>query len=393
MTGTQGLQLRDDNLGPMARLLGFGNSPKRAWLLVLLLTLAAALPLFALADWGPVDVPLTRDYSALVRLFVALPLLVLSGPLFDQLVNDAMGQAGRTGLLAGEALAAHDRWANTLRRLRGSALMEALFAVAAILVALSRPSLPGALAGLSGWGFDASGQLNAAGFCYAYVVLPLFRFLILLWVWRLLLWTLYISRLAFLPLHLKPAHPDGAAGLGYLGFVQQRLSMLLAAGSFMLAGSAANRIAHRGETLSDLFHPLMIYVVGYPLLLLVPLLLLFPTLMRVKRQAIFDYGLVGQKLAVDFQHGWIDTPGRIDTPLESPHPSAMTDFAAMHAAIENMRPIPIRLFGFGIMLASTIAPLLLLVLLMVSFETLVKSALAEVPPFDMLSAVDDRPIP
>ncbi len=108
MTETQGLQ-PGENLGPMAQLMGFGNSPQRAWLLVFLLTLAAALPVFALADWRGPQVSLLRDYAVLSRLFIALPLLVLSGPLFDKLVNDALGQVRRTEMLSGAALAAHDR--------------------------------------------------------------------------------------------------------------------------------------------------------------------------------------------------------------------------------------------------------------------------------------------
>ncbi len=260
--------------------------------------------------------------------------------------------------------------------------------VVAIVTAFLQPSLPGPLLGLSGWGFNAAGELNGAGIWYVFVVLPMFRFLMLLWIWRLLLWTLYMGKLAFLPLDLKPSHPDGAAGLGYLGFVQQRLSLLLITGSFMLAGSAANRIAHRGESIADLFHPLLVFVVVYPLSLLLPLVLLVPMLMRVKRQAIFDYGVIGHSMSGDFQRGWVDRAGGVETPLESPNPSAMADFGAVHSTVENMRVIPIRTFGFGVMLASAIAPLLLLVLLMVPLEALLKSALAEMPPFDLLGTAE-----
>lgn len=377
-----------ENLGPMARLLGFGQPGKQGWRLVLLLMLGAALPLFALADWRGVDVPLNHDYAVLARLFIALPLLVLGGPQFDRLVSDAMGQVTRAGLLSGEALAAHDRWAGKLRGLRGSNVAEALFALSALLFGFWRVGLPGPLLGLSGWGYDASGALNAAGVWYGFGVLTLLRFLILLWMWLLLLWTLYMAKLAFLPLDLKPAHSDGAAGLGYLGFVQQRLSLLLVVGSFMLAGSAANRIAYHGETLSDLFQPLLIYVVAYPLLLIVPLAMLTPRLMEAKRRAVLDYGLVAQRMARDFQRDWVEPSAGIGSPLESPNPSAMADFGAVHATVETMRTLPIRPFGFGVMVASAVVPLLLLVLLMVPLESLLRSAISEMPPFGLLESVE-----
>lgn len=383
-----------ENLGPLARLVGFGNSPRRAWGILFLLVLVASAPLFALADRASVQVPLSRDFAVLARLFIALPLLVLGGTLFDRLVNDALGQVARNGLLSGEALAVHDRWADRLRRLRASVLAEAVFALTAVLFAFGQPALPGPLLGLSGWGYDAAGQLNSAGLWYNFVVLPFFRFLVVLWMWRLLLWTLYMARLAFLPLKLEPAHADGAAGLGYLGFVQQRLALLLIVGSFMLAGSAANRMAYRNETLSDLFHPLVTYVTCYPLLLILPLLLLAPKLMEVKRRAVLDYGTVGHRMARDFERDWVVAPLGVEKPLESPNPSAMADFGAVHATVESMRMIPIRTFGFGVMLVSAIAPLLLLVLLMVPLESLLRSAISEVPPFDFLeSARQQAPQP
>jgi hypothetical protein len=380
----------EQELGPLARSLGFGLSPRRAAWLALWMLLAAAVPLLLLADWGAVEVPLLGDYAVLARVLIALPLLVLGGSQFDRLVNDALSQAVRTGLVPAEARQAHDLAADRLRRLRVSRVAGFLFAATAVALALVRPSVPGALAGLSGWGFSAAGDLNAAGIWYGFVVLPLFRFLALLWIWRLLLWTLYLARLAFFRLSLDPAHPDRAGGLGYLGFVQQRLSLLLTAGSFMLAGSAANRIAYLDQSVATLFNPLIVYGVGYPLLLIAPLLLTTPMLMEAKRRAVLDYGALGQAIARDFEHSWVAPNGTAERLLESPHASALCDFGSVHETVVNMNVIPIRTFGLGVMVASAVVPLLLLVFLQVSLESLLKSALAEVPPFDLMSTAEPK---
>lgn len=375
---------QDAELGPLARSLGFGHSRRQATRLALALTVAAVAPLAAMADWGRVDVPLLRDYALLARVLLVLPLLVLGGSLFDRLVNDALQQAVRTGLVSADDRPAHDNSVLRLRRLRASRVAGGLFALAAVGASFVHSPVPGALLGLSGWGYSASGELNGAGTWYAYVLLPLFRFLVMLWLWRLLLWTLYVGRLAFLKLALNPAHPDRAGGLGYLGFVQQRLSLLLMAGGFMLAGSAANRITYLDASVATLFNPLIVYGVGYPLLLIAPLLLALPMLMDAKRVAILQYGALGQDMARDFRATWIESRGEAGKLIDSPHASALCDYTSVHETVVNMSVLPIRMFGFGLMVASAVAPLLLLVFLQVPLDALLKSALAEVPPFDLM---------
>ncbi|MGE8677981.1 MAG: hypothetical protein ACN6PE_05150 [Achromobacter marplatensis] len=46
---------------------------------------------------------------------------------------------------------------------------------------------------------------------------PLFSVLRLAWVWRLVLASIVLLRIARLPLKLVPSHPDRVGGLGFLG--------------------------------------------------------------------------------------------------------------------------------------------------------------------------------
>ncbi|MCG2841600.1 hypothetical protein L6Q21_11470 [Sandaracinobacter sp. RS1-74] len=353
--------------------------------LALLLTLGIGAPLFALADWSAgLDVPLQRDYAALSRILVAMPLLLATLPLFDSMIDRALDHPERAGLLSGANLARQRRWAARLRRLRCNRVVIAGMILVAFAGALLQPWLPGPLRGLEGWGYSASGKLNLAGGWYCFLFLPIFRLLMLLWLWRLLLWLVLLGSLGFLRPRLNPAHPDGAGGLGYLGFVQQRLSPLLVAGGFMMAGSAANRIAHLGETVGDLILPLVGYVVIYPLLLLLPLFLTTPLLLRSKRNGLFDYALIGHSLSRAFEESWVSNPMPPAEQLQSPNPSALADFGAVHATVTDMRFLPIRPWGIAAMVLSAGAPLLLLVFLQVPLEQLLRIALAELPPLDLI---------
>ena len=76
------------------------------------------------------------------------------------------------------------------------------------------------------------------GFC-----LPLFRYLMLRWLWRLGLWGYFLWRLKKLQLCLIPTHSDGAAGLGYLEIVQAQFAPLAMALSALLSAQLAEEIS------------------------------------------------------------------------------------------------------------------------------------------------------
>lgn len=382
----------------LARALGHGQTRLRAALMALGYVLLFATPLLILADRSAdVAVPLLGDFAMLARVLIALPIFILAVPHCDSLIDEAIRHAPKAALVSGESLKTYERWQARLARLRSSRLAELLFVVFALGSVFWSQPFPGPLLGLKGWGYSAAGELNAAGLWYCYAFLPVFRLVMLLWMWRLFVWTVFLGRLAFMKLNLNAAHPDGAGGIGYIGFVQQRLSLVLVAGGFMLAGSAANRMAIMGEPLY-----LHVYVVFglallYPALLLAPLLLTTPHLLRTKRDGIFEYGLIGQDMTDSFRRQWVEgsdegpAPGR--ERLESPNPSAMADFETMHSTVQSMGILPISYWGIASMVAASAAPLLLLIFLRVPLDSLLKSVLTEVPPFDLVAKSPPLPTP
>ncbi len=93
------------------------------------------------------------------------------------------------------------------------------------------------------WIFAQAGNVNMANAFYVWFCLPLFRFLLLRWIWQLGLWCYFLYSLNRIRLHLLPIHPDGAGGLGYLEVVQQHFTPLALALSALEAASIAEEIS------------------------------------------------------------------------------------------------------------------------------------------------------
>jgi len=106
-----------------------------------------------------------------------------------------------------------------IARWRDAWLPEALFLLAAVLLALATPNqnIFAYLSGLTGGSNpSAVGEATWSSRWYWMVCMTVFCFLLLRWLWRLGMWGFFLWRLSRLDLRLVPTHPDRAGGLGSL---------------------------------------------------------------------------------------------------------------------------------------------------------------------------------
>jgi len=369
--------------GPTHRLLSrlqlIGPGTRSAvWLCVVLVVLTfVPLAMHCALDGslrrGTIGVPLLADYATLSRFLVALPLLVLLAPRSDEILRAAARQFVHASLVAPSRQAEVVRSLVRVRDLRDARWPELiclLLALAASFVA--GPSLGDRLPGLAQWSLAADGGLSRAGWWLHHVSMPLFRFVILVWLWRLLLWAYLLWRLTRLRLDLHAAHPDGSAGLGFLGLAQERFAVLSFANGFVLCGAFANHMLYLNESLFSLRHLIAGYIVGATALVLLPLLLLMPTLIRVKRHALLKYDALGNRAVRSFDRRWPRgvAAGEEHELLDAPDSSALCDFTGVYGTIKGVPPLPINRWGVIRVLMAAALPLAPLLLISFSVDEL-----------------------
>ncbi len=370
--------------GPVYRLLcwlGMLRSRRRlAPLIACTLVGIAGLPLLVASAWhgtllpGSVDMPLAGDAALQARLLLALPLLTLAAGPADRLLRAAIRQFSRAGLVSHRHRGEFDAILKRLHVLRDSHIPELTCLLAAFAPALLSPPVLTGIAHLDGWYAEQDGAPTAAAYWAWWVSIPVFRAVCLMWMWRFALWVVLLCRLACMGLDLRPPHPDGAGGLGFLGYAQQRFSALALAGGIVLSGSCINHVVHAGQTIHDLRHLLAAYVLGASAILLAPLLVLSPSLLRAKRHALSKYGALGHRAIRSFDAYWKKGQTRDQAPalLDSPQPSALADFGSVYTSLARMSVVPMNRWNVLWMLQAAALPLLPLVFFAFSVDDLVR---------------------
>jgi hypothetical protein len=286
------------------------------------------------------------DLAVAVRFLVALPLLLLAENLADQGVIRVAKQFVDGGLIKARDGEALDLAAARALRMRDSWLAEAVMLGIAVLA--STAFLQGELgSGEPSWRSIGAGEarsLSLAGWWAMLASAPLFVFVLLRWLWRLVMWTVLLWRIATLDLAIAAGHPDGAGGLGFLSLAPLPFLTVVFALSVALAGAWGTAYLHRGVDPRVHLGALAIFVGLAALLLLIPVFAFLWPLARARRAALLGYQALGSGLARSFEARWVDEPASDAARLlESPDASALADFTAVFGTVRNMNALPLGL--------------------------------------------------
>jgi len=340
-----------------------------AWLPLVVLTLASG------SAFGGVQLPFAADLAAHVRLLLALPLLIAAELIVHQRVQATVRQFIDRGIIAPADRAQFDGIIASVMRLRNSVTIEITLAVASILfgwwfwretVSLHTGSWQIAV--------DSAGgeTLTAAGWWYAYVSLNLFRFVLLRWYFRLMVWYLFLWRVSRLPLRLNPLHPDRAGGLGFIGTSVFAFIPVLFAQTTVLAGVIGSKILHEGMGLPAFYMEIASAVALLMALVLLPLLFFIAELARAKREGAREYGLLAMRYADEFRDKWMGERRPPGEPLVgSADIQSLADLAGAHDVLREMRLLPFSLHTIVRLAIVVAVPYLPLVLSMIPLEELV----------------------
>jgi hypothetical protein len=232
--------------------------------------------------------------------------------------------------------------------------------------------------GVSNWHTvgDGSNALTLAGWWFSIVSMPIFRFLLLRWAWRMFMWSLFLWRVSRIHLYLVATHANMAAGLGFLSAGQKSFSSIVFAGGAVIAGQVGNAIAYQGQTLSTLKLPIIAHGVLAIILLVVPLLVVAPVLRKVKKKTLLDYGALVTSHEQQFDTKWI----RNELPsgqviLGNPDVSSLTDLASSYTLIRQMRVVPIDKPTLLSLAVAAALPILVVVLIVTPARDIIHAVL------------------
>ena len=358
-----GLVRGSSNTTPLGLVLGVG-----AWTVLVALAFIAGggNELFALSA-----------LAVHVRLLVAIPLFFVC----ESWVNPRMASFVNTitvsGVVPRSSLAAlESRVAWTLRR-KDAWLPEAICLVLALLLSKFGSSL---LPHGTSADFDPSrstGGVALAGRWYWIVCLPLFRFLVLRWLWRLGLWSLFLWRVARLELHLVPTHPDGAAGLGYLEVVHGHFLPLIFAISALQAAALTEEISAGSIPFESVYPALGVVLLVNAVLFLAPAFLFTPKLWACRVKGLSEYMEFASGYVGGFERKWLGPDAPPDEPvLGTPDLQSLADLGNSMSAVRHVRIVPINVGLLRDVAIFALLPMLPLALLKYPLAELLEKFIA-----------------
>lgn len=354
---------------------------KRAFVAVLLawvpLVLLASVQFFVLHDTRARS--FAHDLGAHARFLVALPLLVVAPRYALPRMRLMFRGFARSGVLAPSA---HDRYdrllAGTVERIRSPAL-EIILVLLAYALTLSSiyflrepVHLPWRTLGLV-----TSEPPSISAYWYTFVSNPLLLVLITSWLWRQLMWAVLLFRISRLRMHLVPSHPDRMGGLRFVREPVRGCWPVSAAFGTIVAGATANQIRLFGVSMLAVRVEIVALAAFVGLIMLAPLLVLTPTLVRWKEYGRYVYGRLAVQLGADFERAWITPKERLgDDALERPDFSATIDLYSVVANTERMKSVPFALEDVAVALLPSLVPFVPFALFVLPAQTVFERLMA-----------------
>jgi hypothetical protein len=297
------------------------------------------------------------------RLLLAIPLFFVCETKVAPRMAEFVGNIVRSEVVPPSALPMLESGIAGITRWKDSWIPEAMCLLATVLLPLigKQLHLVGAMATLDS--SRLATEWTLAGRWYWFVCLPLFRFLLFRWLWRLGLWCYFLWRVAKLELDLVPTHPDGAAGLGYLEVVQTYFTPLVLAISVVESASFAEGLSVGTMTFEAVFPALALILALDAVLFLGPLLIFAPKLWTCRVKGLSDYMVFAARYVIGFDRKWLgDDPAPLNLLLGTQDLQSLADLSNSIDNVRNMRWVPLSLRLLESLAISALLPLVPLLL-------------------------------
>lgn len=325
----------------------------------LLLVLVSWLPLvvFSLIQGEGSLHRLFAEFQVHAELLLSLPVLVMAEPYIDTRVSEAAREFLRADLVEDKSRRAFEESVSRMTRWRDAPQVE--LALLGLTIAFA---LLTTMDTSRSWMVEAgtSHRPSLAGGWYLCVSQPLERFLMLRWLWRGIVWAVFLWRVSRLPLRLVPTHPDQAAGLGFLAIHQACFSPLVFAAAVPVAAYSFRTNADAiTEAPINYVMPQILFAVLACVVVFVPLAFFCRQMVQAKRESDAWFSAVAAHHSRRFEDKWFHT--RMNTKiLGADEFSSMADLGTSFLSARKMKLFPWDKRPVVAVALSALAPLVLL---------------------------------
>jgi len=330
------------------------------WLPLLVLTAAAG------ATTGGFKVPFLYDLDVHVRFLLALPLLIGAELFVHRRMRLLVLQFSERGIVVPEDRPRYDAIIDATVRMRNSIPVEVgLLAVSTTLGYWLWRQHISLHVGTWYAAMDAAGEehLTLAGWWYAFVSLNLFRFVLLRWYYRIVIWYVFLFRVSRLSLDLNPLHPDRAGGIGFVGSSARALTPVLLAHTLAISGAIGGRILHENAKLPQFQTEIALVIGLLAVLVILPLTFFAVALENARRQGTREFGLLASQYVDRFRAKWLHgKPPEGEQLVGSADIQSLADLGNAYGVVQEMRMLPGNwqtVLRLAIVVALPFAPLLL----------------------------------
>lgn len=294
--------------------------------------------------YSGVSVPFLKDVSIHVRLLVVLPVLLTIKEIINSKSIDLERYFSNTLMNDAEKQVVLNKELKRVKRLINSGVPEIIFLLIIIALTIS-PLKGGLLSESTSWRFERGDTaLSLAGKWVVFISIPIFQFLILRWLWRYIIWALFLFRLARTPLNLQPTHPDQVAGLGIVADVHKYFGLIFLAINIIASGEMVTRILENPDSFQAIRGEAIANVAICVVLLFLPLFFFIIKLIMTRHYALMDLGNLGTTLSGKFEEEWLRNipiekkvlEGKVST-------NTLQDYSSIYRSTEKMRSVPFRL--------------------------------------------------
>jgi len=358
-------------VGPLKRI------PQRLTYQIVLAVLVAWMPLLILtahngmAFGDKVQIPFLVDLVQHARFLVALPCAIALGQFVNPRLNGVLNSFLKNGIVTSNDLSRFEKAITRAKALAGSMIAEVVI-VALVYVYTSLGLHRNRSAGISSWNHSAKGAFIAdtsAEWWFLWVSMPLLLFAWFLWAWRLGVWAYVLFRISRLKLRVVATHPDRAGGLGFIQVGMRRFSVLVFGISSILCASIGEEILFNGAALTSYELELALFFLICLVVILGPLLVFTPILIRAKLRYWGWYGPLASNYVQGFDEKWILQTGHSgESLLGTADIQSLADLSHSYAGIAEMRTLLPNRTTIGIFAIAYIVPALPLLASVISLR-------------------------